>query len=100
VSGTSRNSLQSKRVSSFRFYDVELGLQCFVNAHAIPLGNTKDGKGIDDVELPEWANGPEDFIRKHRACLEAEVVGKAIHNWIDLVFGYKSLKENRGRFDN
>ena len=28
-----------------------------------------NGKRIDNVELPAWANGPDDFIQKHRQAL-------------------------------
>ena len=27
------------------------------------------GKAIDEVELPKWAHGPDDFIQKHRQAL-------------------------------
>ena len=33
------------------------------------LGKLQTGKMIDDVELPEWAESPEEFIVKHREAL-------------------------------
>jgi hypothetical protein len=30
--------------------------------------------GIGDVELPPWANSPENFIKIHRSALESEYV--------------------------
>ncbi len=45
---------------------------------------------VTDVELPPWCNGnPREFIRLHRAALESDYVSSNLHNWIDLIFGYK-----------
>jgi hypothetical protein len=44
---------------------------------------------MDDLQFPEWAKSPEDFINKHRAALESDYVGRNLNHWIDLVFGYK-----------
>lgn len=51
------------------------------------LQNTRER--VDDVILPRWANTPEDFITIHRRALESEYVSQNLHNWIDLIFGYK-----------
>ncbi|KAG9510508.1 Neurobeachin, partial [Fragariocoptes setiger] len=45
--------------------------------------------GLPSVELPRWATSPEHFIRQHRAALESELVSCQLHQWIDLIFGYK-----------
>uniref|UniRef100_A0A0R3SGW9 BEACH domain-containing protein n=1 Tax=Hymenolepis diminuta TaxID=6216 RepID=A0A0R3SGW9_HYMDI len=47
------------------------------------------GKQVGDVELPPWATTPEEFIRIHRGALESDYVSANLHNWIDLIFGYK-----------
>lgn len=40
--------------------------------------------------LPPWAKGdPREFIRLHRAALESDYVSEHLHEWIDLIFGYK-----------
>ena len=44
---------------------------------------------INDVTLPRWASSAEDFIFKHRKALESDHVSAHLHEWIDLIFGYK-----------
>jgi hypothetical protein len=44
---------------------------------------------IGDVILPPWAESPEEFVRINRAALESEHVSLNLHNWIDLIFGFK-----------
>ena len=40
--------------------------------------------------LPAWAkNDPGEFIRAHREALECDFVSSRLHEWIDLIFGYK-----------
>lgn len=54
------------------------------------LGRLQSSKErIGDVILPPWADSPEDFIYKHRKALESEYVSSHLHEWIDLIFGYK-----------
>ncbi|CAG8462143.1 12484_t:CDS:10 [Funneliformis caledonium] len=48
------------------------------------------GEVIDSIILPPWAHGDSKiFIHKHRQALESEYVSAHLHEWIDLVFGYK-----------
>lgn len=44
---------------------------------------------LPQVELPPWAKTPEQFVRLHRLALESELVSCQLHQWIDLIFGYK-----------
>lgn len=45
---------------------------------------------VGDVLLPPWANGSaSEFIQLHREALECDYVSEHLHQWIDLVFGFK-----------
>ncbi|KAM7286130.1 neurobeachin-like protein 1 [Ixodes scapularis] len=60
------------------------------NMNGFDLGRLQSSKErVDDVKLPLWASSPEDFIYKHRKALESEYVSSHLHEWIDLIFGYK-----------
>ncbi|CAI9594076.1 unnamed protein product, partial [Staurois parvus] len=60
------------------------------NKNGFDLGKLQISKEqVDDVILPKWAKSPEDFIHKHRKALESEYVSAHLHEWIDLIFGYK-----------
>ena len=53
------------------------------------LEDSSDPRLVDDVELPPWASTPHEFVRVNRQALESEFVSCQIHQWIDLIFGYK-----------
>uniref|UniRef100_A0A8B9MF38 Neurobeachin like 1 n=1 Tax=Accipiter nisus TaxID=211598 RepID=A0A8B9MF38_9AVES len=60
------------------------------NQNGFNLGQLQISKEVvNDVVLPRWAHSPEDFIYKHRRALESEYVSAHLHEWIDLIFGYK-----------
>ena len=61
----------------------------FVNMNGYRLGKLDDGTELGDVELPPWASNPHEFVRINRQALESEFVSCQIHQWIDLIFGYK-----------
>uniref|UniRef100_A0A8C9ZSG3 Neurobeachin n=1 Tax=Sander lucioperca TaxID=283035 RepID=A0A8C9ZSG3_SANLU len=63
--------------------------EMFVNSNEYELGVRDDGVSVCDVELPAWAKKPEDFVRINRMALESEFVSCQLHQWIDLIFGYK-----------
>jgi hypothetical protein len=61
------------------------------NLNKFDLGKLQSSdQNLNDVLLPPWAHdSPEEFIRIHRLALESEYVSSHLHEWIDLIFGYK-----------
>ncbi len=50
----------------------------------------QDGTALGNVELPPWAQGsPDEFVRLQREALESDYVSEHLHDWIDLIFGFK-----------
>lgn len=71
------------------------------NYNKFIFGNKQCGKKVDDVILPPWARkDPREFIRLNRQALESEYVSQNIHNWIDLIFGYKQTGKYAIKSDN
>ncbi|GFE55521.1 neutral sphingomyelinase, putative [Babesia ovis] len=61
---------------------------------------TQDGR-LCDVELPRWAgNSTQQFMTMMRSALESEHVSKHLHEWIDLIFGYKQAGLESIKSDN
>lgn len=76
------SGIVSSKSSPGEFLDNVLGLD---------LGIRQDGKRVDGVELPPWANGSSElFVRRNREALESNYASSKLHAWIDLVFGVKS----------
>ncbi|CAI9101616.1 OLC1v1038984C1 [Oldenlandia corymbosa var. corymbosa] len=63
--------------------------EVMTNDNSIDFGTTQLGEKLESVKLPPWAKNPVDFIQKHRMALESEHVSAHLHEWIDLIFGYK-----------
>ncbi|XP_051137581.1 BEACH domain-containing protein C2-like isoform X2 [Andrographis paniculata] len=63
--------------------------EVLTNENSIDFGTTQLGEKLDSVRLPPWAESPVDFVHKHQMALESEHVSKHLHEWIDLIFGYK-----------
>nr|XP_010908800.1 BEACH domain-containing protein C2 isoform X2 [Elaeis guineensis] len=78
------------------FYLPEL----LTNVNSIDFGTTQLGGKLDSVKLPPWADSPVDFINKHRMALESEHVSAHLHEWIDLIFGYKQRGKEAAAANN
>ncbi|XP_072306632.1 protein FAN [Eucyclogobius newberryi] len=64
----------------FTFLENRLGLD---------LGRRQNGSYVGDVALPPWASDSSNFLQKHRTALESQFVSEHLHEWIDLIFGFK-----------
>ncbi|KJH49519.1 Beige/BEACH domain protein [Dictyocaulus viviparus] len=68
--------------------------ELFLNSNHFDFGIKQNGVALGDVVLPPWAHGDaREFIRLHRQALECDYVSSHLHEWIDLVFGYKQNGE-------
>ena len=71
----------------------------FENRNHFDLGQS-DGKDVNDVELPKWASSSMEFIYIHRKVLESDRVSEMLHQWIDLMWGYKQTGKEAVDADN
>ncbi|XP_015795152.2 lysosomal-trafficking regulator isoform X2 [Tetranychus urticae] len=61
-----------------------------LNQEKFNFGIRQNGEVVDDVKLPTWCRGDARlFILIHRQALESDYITQNLHDWIDLVFGYK-----------
>lgn len=71
------------------------------NRLELDLGVRQDSVRVNDVILPRWAkNDPTTFVKKMREALESNYVSENLHNWIDLIFGYKQRGDEALKADN
>lgn len=62
----------------------------FINKNNYEYGLTQEKVHVDNVILPEWADGnPFLFVARLRKELENRYVSENINHWIDLIYGYK-----------
>lgn len=63
------------------------------NINQYNFGVMQSEEVVDNVILPPWSKTPEEFIRINREALESPYVSAHLHEWIDLIFGYKQRGE-------
>ncbi|TRZ02111.1 hypothetical protein DNTS_034933 [Danionella cerebrum] len=86
MSASKHNMADVKELIPEFFYLPEF----LLNSNNFDLGSKQNGTKLGDVILPPWAKGdPREFIRVHREALECDYVSAHLHEWIDLIFGYK-----------
>uniref|UniRef100_H2MQV2 WD repeat and FYVE domain containing 3 n=1 Tax=Oryzias latipes TaxID=8090 RepID=H2MQV2_ORYLA len=86
LSASKHNMADVKELIPEFFYLPEF----LLNSNNFDLGAKQNGTKLGDVLLPSWAKGdPREFIRVHREALECDYVSAHLHEWIDLIFGYK-----------
>ncbi|VDO70449.1 unnamed protein product [Heligmosomoides polygyrus] len=75
--------------------------ELLLNKNRFDFGVKQNGVALDDVVLPPWARGDaREFVRLHRQALECDYVSSHLHEWIDLVFGYKQSGEEAVKANN
>ncbi|XP_039272900.2 WD repeat and FYVE domain-containing protein 3-like [Styela clava] len=89
-SASEKNMADVKELIPEFFYLPEF----LLNSNNFDLGQKQNGIRLDDIILPTWAKGStREFIRVHREALECDYVSAHLHEWIDLVFGFKQKGE-------
>ncbi|VDN02986.1 unnamed protein product [Thelazia callipaeda] len=85
----SRNNMADVKELIPEFFSLP---EMFLNLNHFDFGVKQNGIALNDVILPPWAKGDaREFVRIHRQALECDYVSANLHNWIDLIFGYKQL---------
>jgi len=85
------------------FYNAAGDDYFLINKLGLNLGvRQSDGVPVDDVILPPWVpdNDPKKFIEILRDALESEYVSSKLHQWIDLIFGFKQRGEEADKANN
>ena len=60
------------------------------NKEKLDFGVMQTGNRVNHVAMPKWSRyNPYRFVSILRIALESDLVSKNLHNWIDLIFGYK-----------
>ena len=62
--------------------------EMFKNVNKLNMGKLVNGEQVNDVLTP-CKNNPYDFIMTMRNCLESNNISYKLHEWINLIFGFK-----------
>jgi WD40 repeat protein len=59
------------------------------------------GQRVHNTMLPKWCKGSAyKFVSTLRSALESDIVSRHLHNWIDLIFGYKQRGKDTEKYLN
>jgi hypothetical protein len=61
----------------------------FLNVNRISFPMSRNGELINHVALPTWARSARDCVGQFRAALESLCVSRQLHEFIDLVWGFR-----------
>ena len=88
--GVLDNSMDVKELIP-EFYDAgNDSASAFLENHAqLDFGTRQSGESVSNVVLPPWAENAEDCIGQLREALECDYVSAHLHEWVDLIFGFK-----------
>ncbi|OHT06591.1 hypothetical protein TRFO_25336 [Tritrichomonas foetus] len=67
-----------------------------INSEKFDLRSQKGG----NVILPKWAKSAIHFVYLNRKALESDFASQNLHNWIDLIWGYKQTGEEAVKANN
>ena len=60
------------------------------NVNAMEFGFTQSKQKVDDVILPGWTFGSRrHFVLLNMKALESDFVSQNLHEWINLIYGFK-----------
>uniref|UniRef100_A0AC35U5N7 DUF4704 domain-containing protein n=1 Tax=Rhabditophanes sp. KR3021 TaxID=114890 RepID=A0AC35U5N7_9BILA len=94
----SQNNMADVRELIPEFYYLP---ELFKNDDKFDFGVKQNGIQLDNVVLPPWAkNDATEFVRIHREALESDYISEHLHEWIDLIFGYKQTAEEAVKANN
>ncbi|KAL3982042.1 Beige/BEACH domain family protein [Acanthocheilonema viteae] len=94
----SRNNMADVKELIPEFFSLP---EMFLNSNHFDFGVKQNGVALNDVVLPAWAKGDaREFVRMHRQALECDYVSANLHNWIDLIFGYKQRGDAAAEANN
>ena len=79
----------------------ENNTEFLLNLKKINLGINVKNEKVGDVILPPWSDyNPKKFLDIMKKSLESDYVNENLHNWIDLIFGYKQRGEEAIKNNN
>lgn len=89
--GVTKNIQDVKEMIPECYYLPEL----YINNNNVRFGLKQDKKPMRDAVLPKWSNNdPYTHVYKMREALECDHVSSQLHQWVDLIFGYKQRGRN------